>query len=397
MNRFFSKVKTAFRPIAVGLHEANKKEGFRNFLSSVISILLGLLFGFIVMLCVRPDSAFPGLWTLISKGLSSASDFNRVIYKAIPMIFSGMAIAFAFKLNLFNIGVTGQVTLGAFSSLLCGLGGANWFVCLLVGMISGAAAGLIPGFLKAKFGVNEVLSGIMVNWIIYYMIGLAGRMWVPREFKDRINSSELMMMPEAGRMPSLNIPNMEQISVGLIIAILAVIIIFVVLNKTNFGFELQMTGKNQHSSQYSGVNQTRSTILALTISGALAGICGYMLYSEPGSPTKFLWDSSSNTLLSDGFNGISVSLIAQNSPIGCIFSSIVLTVIDGAQNALKTVSNNAYNTHYTELIKSVVIYVAALSSFFGMALRRLNDKNDLIPYFNRDSFRNRGKVAKKEE
>ncbi len=393
MNKFISGVKAAFRPLAIGAHSINKREWFRNLLASVISILLGLLFGFLVMLCVKPQSAFPGLWTLISTGFSSAADFNRVIYKATPMIFSGMAIAFAFKLNLFNIGVTGQVTIGAFSSLLCGLGGANWFVCLLVGMISGAVAGFIPGFLKAKFGVNEVLSGIMLNWTIYYIIGLAGRMWVPREFKDRINPSELLMMPEAGRMPSLGIPDMQQISAGLIIAVIVVIIIFVILNKTNFGFELQMTGKNQYASQYSGVNQTKSIILALTISGALAGICGYMLYSEPGSPTKFLWDSSSNTLLNDGFNGISVSLIAQNSPIGCIFSSIVLTVIDGAQNSLKTISENAYNTHYTELIKSVVIYIAALSSFFSMALRSLNDKNDLLSYFTRDKKK---KVATKE-
>ena len=99
----------------------------------------------------------------------------------------------------------------------------------------------------------------------------------------------------------------------------------------------------------------RAIILALLISGALAGICGYMLYSDPIAPSKFLWDSGSNTLLNDGFNGISVSLIAQNSPIGCIFSSLLLTILDAAQNNIKAVSNSAYNNHYTELIKNIVI------------------------------------------
>ena len=143
-----------------------------------------------------------------------------------------------------------------------------------------------------------------------------------------------------------------------------------------------MTGRNKDASQYAGVNQSRSIILALTISGALAGICGYMLYADP-TPSRFQWDSNANTLLNDGFNGISVSLIAQNSPIGCIFSSMVITAIDSAQAALKTVSDS-YNIHYTELIKSVVIYLAALSSFIGMLLKRLNEKVDTFPYFQRE-------------
>lgn len=392
-NNFLEKVKNVSGKCFKGLkkgtketciigHNLCKKEGTRSFLSSLICILIGLIFAFIVMLVVNPGASFEGLWTLISTGFNSPQNFSRVLYRATPMIFSGMAIAFAFKLNLFNIGITGQVTIGAFTSLIAGLGGANWFACLLVGMVVGAVAGFIPGFLKAKFGVNEVLSGIMLNWVIYYIIGLIGSLAVPREFKDKMSPSQLMVMPETGRMPTLGIPNMEQVTWGLVIAIVVVIIITLILNYTNFGFELKMTGRNKDASQYAGVNQSRSIILALTISGALAGICGYMLYADP-TPSRFQWDSNANTLLNDGFNGISVSLIAQNSPIGCIFSSMVITAIDSAQAALKTVSDS-YNIHYTELIKSVVIYLAALSSFIGMLLKRLNEKVDTFPYFKRE-------------
>lgn len=394
MSNFLNKIKLWFNPVAVFFHNANRKQGFKSTISSIASILIGLIFGLIIMLIVSPTHAFTGLWTLISTGFSDANLFSTVIYKAIPMIFAGLSISFSFNLGLFNIGITGQVTLGAFTSILAGLSGANWFVCMLVGMISGALVGFIPALLKDKFHVNEVLSGIMLNWITYYIVGMIGSMSVPREFKDKASPSQLMMMPEAGRMPSLGIAGMENINVGIIIAILFIVAIFVVLNYTTFGFELKMTGRNGHASRYSGVNQSKSTILALTISGALAGICGYMLYADPVSPSKFAWDSSANALLADGFTGISVSLIAQNSPIGCLFSSIFLTLIDASSNSLKTISNGAYNVHYTELIKSVIIYVAALSSFFKIVLTKLNSKNDMNDYFTRNQLKKSRKEAK---
>ena len=383
MENIKQNILNAFRPIANFFHRANKKEGFRSIIAALISIIIGLVAGFIIMLCIQPQYSLNGLWTLVSTGLSDASLFGRALYRATPMIFSGVAIAFSFKLGLFNIGITGQVTIGAFCSLLAGLSGVNWFLCMLIGAIVGAIAGFIPGWLKAKFNVNEVLSGIMLNWVIYYMIGIFGNTAVPSSFKDKTTPSELMMMPASGQMPSLGIPQMEGVSVGLIIAIVFVIGIFAVLNFTTFGFELQMTGRNKSASKYAGVNQTKSIILSLTISGALAGICGYMLYADPFSPTKFMWSSDSNTLLTDGFNGISVSLIAQNSPIGCIFSSIFLTLIDASKNSLRTISDGFYNIHYTELIKSVIIYVAALSSFFNLMLINWNNNNELKDYFRR--------------
>ena len=384
MDKFVSTVKSSVRSCAVFLHACNRRSGFRSFVAAVVSIIIGLFFGFILMLCVAPQYAGVGLWTLLTSGFTSAGLFDLAIYRAIPMMLSSLAISFAFKLNLFNIGITGQVTIGAFTSIMAGLSGFNWFGCMIVGAISGAIAGFIPGLLKAKFNVNEVLSGIMLNWIIYYLIGLFGSLYVPSEFKMTTTPVELKTLPQAARMPSLGIPGMENINIGLIFAIVIIAIVFIVLNYTTFGFELKMTGRNKDASTYSGVNQTKSIILSLTISGALAGLCGYMLYADPIMPSRFTWSSDSNTLLSDGFNGISVSLIGQNSPIGCFFSSILLTLIDSAQNSLKVVSNSAYNNHYTELIKNIVIYVAAFSSFFVMMLGKLYERDDKLAYFQRD-------------
>lgn len=391
MSKFKSVCKNIGSGIASFFHYSNTKPGFQSFLSGIISIVLGLLISFIVMLCISPSHAAAGLGTLFSTGLTKIDSFALALKQTTPMIMSGLAIAFAFKLNLFNIGVTGQLTIGAFVSIVCGLAGANWFVCLLVAFIAGAIAGFIPGWLKAKFNVNEVLSGILLNWIIYYLIGMIGDV-LPYSFKYPSTRSELNVIPSAARLPSMGLDNvLPGVSLGIIISIIFVIVIYIILNKTNFGFELKMTGLNKDASKYAGVNQTKSIILALTISGAMAGIAGYMLYADPIAPGRFRWDSSSNTLLGNGFDGISVSLIAQNSPIACIFSAFFLNLIDVAQNDLKAVSDNIFNAHYAELFQNIIIYVAALSSFIIMVIRYFNEKHDGNPFYEKMknfSFRN---------
>jgi|LAHS01.1.fsa_nt_gb general nucleoside transport system permease protein len=379
MRDFFGKVGhfflTVFRKIGDFCHWLNGKRGWRSFLSAAICVGIGLFCGFILMLCIDPANSLKGLWILLSQGFSNTDSFGRVIYQATPMMLSGVAIAFAFKLGLFNIGLTGQVTIGAFVGVMLGLSGCNWAVCMLVAMLSGAAIGLLTGYLKARFNVNEVLSGIMLNWIIYYMIGIIGTLWIPSSYKDKITPSQLFSLQGDARMPSLGISSMPGISVGLIIAILIVVLIQIVLNRTTFGFEMKLSGSNKFAAQYAGINQTSKIVLALTISGAVAGICGFMLYANPTNPIEFKWDSGSDSLLADGFTGISVSLIAQNSPLGCIFSAILLTAIDASQTELKALSNS-YNIHYTELIKSIIIYVASFSSFFGMLIQKQHARHE---------------------
>lgn len=376
LNKF---IKTPVRGVCSFFHCLNKKQWYKTFLSGVISILIGLFLGFILMLCVDPSSCLEGLKYIIISGFTSANIINT-FQKATPMILSGLAIAFAFKLNLFNIGVTGQLTVGAFNSVLAGLAGCNWFVCLLIGAISGAFMGFIPGLLKAKFNVNEVLSGIMLNWISYYTIGMMGKSLISSSFKDRTNTNYLKEMPVEGRLPS--ILNGTDLNVGLIIAIILVIVIWIILYKTNFGFELKMTGLNKEASRYCGVNQDKAIILSLTISGALAGIAGYMIYALPNFPSKFMWSSGGDTLLSNGFDGISVSLVGQNSPIGCLFSAILIPALDQCRNILVTISDNKYNVYYSELIKNLIIYAASLSSFFFYMIEVNNRKLDDNYYFN---------------
>jgi simple sugar transport system permease protein len=377
---FWRGTKKGGEKVLSFFHWLDGKKGWRSFASGVICVLIGLLAGFILMICLDPKNCGEGLVTLLTQGASDSSSIDRVIYKAIPMILSGLSIAFSFKLGLFNIGITSQVTIGAFVALLLGIYGFDWYVCLVAAMMAGAAVGFVIGFLKARFNVNEVLSGIMLNWIIYYMIGLIGTLYLPGSYKNKTAPSFLKYMPAAGRLPSLGISGMMGITVGLLIALFIVIALQILLDRTVFGFELKLSGTNKFAAQYAGISQTAKIILALIISGAVAGICGYMLYANPESPLQFRWDSGDKTLLADGFNGISVSLIAQNSPVGCIFSSLLLTYIDSAQTSLKSVSDY-YNIHYTELIKAIIIYVASFSSFINLLIQKWHGSHEEMSSF----------------
>lgn len=151
----------------------------RSIISSIICVFIGIFVGFIVMLIRDPANCFAGLGVLLSSGFQGMGEgdfdaISHVIGTLTPMILAGISISFAFKLGLFNIGITGQLTMGAFLSLIFSFIGMSWYVCLLIGMVGGAFIGFLSGFLKAKFNVNEVLSGIMFNWIVYYLCGLIG-------------------------------------------------------------------------------------------------------------------------------------------------------------------------------------------------------------------------------
>jgi general nucleoside transport system permease protein len=376
-----TKVKDFFSNFGSGFlsffHTLNSRRGFRSFVSGVCCVLIGILAGFILMLCLDPTNCWKGLVVLLSSGFSSATNIGSFISKATPMMLAGLSIAFSFKLGLFNIGITGQLTAGAFVGIVLSLLGANWILSCLLAFLVGGFFGLLTGWLKAKFNVNEVLSGIMLNWIIYFTIGIIGDLAIPSSMKNKIQPDYLSFIPTANRIPSLfpKSTSFSPINMGLIIAIVIIIIFQVILDKTRFGFELKLSGSNKNAAQYAGINQTKNIVVALMMSGAVAGLAGYIVFANPTSAVQFRWSSGGKTLLSQGFDGISVSLIGQNSPMGCILSSLLLTFIDTAQTPLKGVSN-VYNIHYTELIKALIIYVASFSSFINMFIQRINQNHN---------------------
>lgn len=358
----------------------------RSVISSIICVFIGIFVGFIVMLIRDPANCFAGLNVLLSSGFQGMSEgdfdaISHVIGTLTPMILAGISISFAFKLGLFNIGITGQLTMGAFLSLIFSFMGMPWYVCLLVGMLGGAFIGFLSGFLKAKFNVNEVLSGIMFNWIVYYLCGLIGD-YLPKEWIDASNKTQLAKMAQNGRLPTLFSeytadgyinPAYYNVTAGIFIAIVIAIFIWFILKYTKFGFELKLCGSNKFAAKYAGINQNSNIILSLVISGAIAGICGYMVFATP-SPKGFTFGALDGVMLSDGFNGISVALIGQTDPIGCIFSSFFLAYINEGQTQIVNVSI-LYSKYYMELIKAVIIYVASFSAFIAYLIRNANEKS----------------------
>lgn len=358
----------------------------RSITSSILCVLIGLFAGFIVMIIRDPANCFAGLNVLFTAGFQGMAEgdydaISHVIGTLTPMILAGISISFAFKLGLFNIGITGQLTMGAFLSLIFSFMGMPWYVCLLIGMIGGAFIGFLSGVLKAKFNVNEVLSGIMFNWIVYYLCGLIGD-YLPSDWVDSSNKTQLAKMAQNGRLPTL-FPEYTadgyvnqayyNVTAGIFIAIAIAIVVWFILKYTKFGFELKLCGSNKYAAKYAGINQNSKIVLSLVISGAIAGICGYMVFATP-SPKGFTYGALDGVMLSDGFNGISVALIGQTDPIGCIFSSFFLAYINEGQTQIVNVSI-LYSKYYMELIKAVIIYVASFSAFIAYLIKRTNEKN----------------------
>ena len=353
------------------------KKGFLSVLASVISILVGLLFGLLLLLAVNPAMAFPKFGELLTAGLSSLPKLAKVLYQAAPLIMTGLAVAFAFKTGLFNIGASGQYTVGAFCALACAIiFQMPWWVCLLAAFVAGAVWGFFPGLFKALFNVNEVITSIMFNWIGMMAVNLlcmnlknaSGDLvmlpvaWVSSPIKDRTASLSYAnpgaIIPKCG-LDTLFKSNYMNISI--FIAILVAVALWVILNRTTFGYELKACGYNKNASIYAGINAKRNIVLSMVISGAMAGLGGGLYYLAGTADYTI-----QKTLLSMGFNGISVALLATSNPIGTIFSALFISYIQVGGESLQPV----YAKEMIDIIIAVIIYLSAFALLTKTILSR---------------------------
>ena len=344
------------------------KKGLISVLSSVISILIGLIFGLILLLVVNPAQAFPKFGEMLTAGFSSSAKFAKVLYQAAPLIMTGLAVAFAFKTGLFNIGASGQYTVGAFCALACGIiFQMPWWVCLLASMVAGAVWGFFPGLFKSLFNVNEVITSIMFNWIGMMLVNLlcmnlkdaAGKnvmlptAWVSSPIKDRTAALSYAnpnaMIPKMG-LDKLLDSNFMNISI--FIAIIVAVIMWVILNRTTFGYELKACGFNKNASIYAGINAKRNIVLSMVIAGALAGLGGGIYYLAGTAEYTI-----QKLLLPMGFNGISVALLATSNPIGTIFSALFISYIQVGGESLQPV----FAKEMIDIIIAVIIYLSAFA------------------------------------
>ena len=348
-------------------------------LAALLCILIGLVVGFLVLLVINPGHAWgDGLVRILKGGFYDAPyGVGKTLANAAPLIMTGLSVGFAFKTGLFNIGAAGQYTLGAYGALYCAIMlKLPWFVCLLVATLFGGIWGAIPGFFKAYLNINEVITSIMFNWIGLYLVNEliyqngTGPMYDVRNtrtFNLRKNLDYAQSI-----IPDFGLNKMFQTNsttIAIFLAVVVAIIVWVILEKTTFGYELKAVGLNKNAAKYAGINEKKNIVLSMAIAGALAGFGAGLYYLSSVSEWNPL---NSTSLPAMGFNGIPVALLASSNPIGTVFSALFISHISVGGSFLST---KYYPTEISDLISGIIIYLCAFSMLFRGKIHALLFKN----------------------
>ena len=369
----------------------NKKssEGLKSLSASLLCIFGGIFVGFVVLVLLsvfNPRIGFAeavrGILIVLggpfSGGGNSLFQFGNMLFNATPLILTGLSACIAFKTGLFNIGAPGQYLMGAMVTLIVSLSIPSaavpspviWLLALICGTLAGALWGAIPGFFKAYLNVNEVIVCIMTNWIAANVVS-----WVFNGSKF-INVAEskvnFIMKTEVNNIATATF-GLDKIFSGgsvvsyadasIFLAICVAIALYVVMNKTTFGYELKACGYNRDGAKYAGMNEKRNLLLAMAIAGGLAAM-GASIWCLNGHQ-DFKWETY-QTLPVDGFNGIPAALLAGNNPIGIIFTAIFLKYINVGGSNLA--ANTAFNEYVSQLMVAMIVYFSGCARYISRLL-----------------------------
>ena len=305
-----------------------KNNGVQSLLASLACVVLGLLIGYIVLLFINPHGAGEAIAAVMknflnySKSATQAKYLGNTLVKTAPLLLCALSILFSYKVGLFNIGAAGQYCAGVALSLYAALAwGWGWLPCMLLAMLGGMVLGAISGLLKSYCNVNEVISGIMLNWIVLYLTNM-----LLTTVKEDTSPYTFVL---AHKNPSAILPTLglgslfngnQYVGLALPLSILAAVLVWVVLEKTRFGYELRATGNNKNAAKYCGMAEKRNIILTLVISGALAGMGAAMLYLTGYEQ----WQCSTSSVPGMGFNGIAAAFLGGLNPFGTILASFFI-------------------------------------------------------------------------
>ena len=346
-----------------------KNNGMQTLLASLICVILGLLIGFIVLLFINPNGAGEAILAVIknflnySKAATQAKYLGNTLVKTAPLLMCALAILFAYKVGLFNIGAAGQYCAGAALSLYAALAwGWGWLPCMLLAMLGGMVLGAISGLLKSYCNVNEVISGIMLNWIVLYLTNM-----LLTNVKEETSPYTFVLTHKnpSAVLPTLGLGNLfngnQYVGLALPLSVLAAVGVWIVLEKTRFGYELRATGSNKNAAKYCGMAEKRNIILTLVISGALAGLGAAMLYLTGYEQ----WQCSTSSVPGMGFNGIAAAFLGGLNPFGTILASFFIQHITAGG---AYVDKTMYCAQISDLISSIIIYLCGFVLFMKYAM-----------------------------
>ena len=356
-----------------------RNSGFQSLVASLLCILLGLLIGYLVLLFINPNGAWKAITTIVknffyyprpSKQLQYLGD---TMVKTAPLLMCSLSILFAYKVGLFNIGAAGQYVMGAGASLYCALAwDLPWYLCLIAAMLAGALWGSLSGLLKAYFNVNEVISCIMLNWIGLYLINIL--LTTVKEVASPYTLELTGYAPDS-MLPALGLNtlfnNSKYVTIAIPLAILMALLVWIVLSKTKFGYELRATGLNKYAARYCGMNEKFNIVVTMAIAGALAGLGAALLFL-----TGFeRWSCTQSSVPAMGFNGIAAAFLGGLSPIGTIFASFFIQHIT---NGGAYVDKTMYCSQISDFISSVIIYLCGfvlfIRRFMNSRIAKANEK-----------------------
>lgn len=352
----------------------NKKKSIleSNVLYTVIAIIVGFLIGavFLMIAGISPAVAYG---KLISSVFSKPKYLVWTLTYASPLIFTGLSVAFSFRTGVFNIGAEGQFVVGALAACVLGIlvDVPVWIhvpLCIIAAAAAGCIWSLVVGLLKVKRGIHEVLSFIMFNWIAFYLSNYVVNL--PAIHKDGgeatkdVLASARILFPEG----LLNALGCSAANWGIVMAVLAAVIIWVIIEKTTLGYKLKAVGFNSNGALYAGINADGSVLTALGISGALAGLGGAVhILGMSGRLSQFAGQEGF------GFEGITVALIGSSSPIGCIFSGLFYGAMKYGGSKLSIVKAPA---EVVDIIMGCVILFIAISQVFRILFKSIAKKKE---------------------
>ncbi|MBQ5406650.1 MAG: ABC transporter permease [Oscillospiraceae bacterium] len=348
-----------------------KNNAVQALIASLICIVLGLLIGYVVLLFINPAGAGEAILAVIknfwnySRANLQIKNFGNTLVKTAPLLMCALSVLFAYKVGLFNIGAAGQYVVGTCASLYAALAwGWGWLPCLLFAIVCGGVYGAIVGLLKAYCNVNEVISGIMLNWIGLYTTNM-----LLAKVKESTSPYTLHLKTAAPQaiLPTLGLEKLfngnTNVTIAVPLAILIAVAILILLDKTRLGYELKATGNNKNAAKYAGMAERRNIILTLVIAGALAALGGSFLYL-----TDFeQWSVTQSAVPGMGFNGIAAAFLGGLNPIGTIFASYFIQhiTVGGAY-----VDKTMYSSQISDLISSLIVYLCGFVLFIKYAMNQ---------------------------
>jgi general nucleoside transport system permease protein len=335
----------------------------------IIAVLLGVLVGTIIMLISGYDAvaAFSALW---NGAFGEVYYTGEVVRQVTPYILAGLAVAFAFRTGLFNIGVEGQLIVGWLAAVWVGVAFElpriiHLPLAVLAAAIAGGLWAFLPGLLKARFRVHEVIVTIMMNYVALHLTNYIIRRYLPSSSGDR---TEKIYQTASLRSPFFEeLTDFSRLHWGIFIAIIAAIIMWFLLEKTTRGFELRSVGFNQHASQYSGMNVNKNIVLSMVISGVFAGLAGAM----EGLGT-FGYAAVKGGFTGVGFDGIAVALLGGNAALGVILAAILFGSLK--VGALNMPLESGVPNELVDIIIALIVFFVAASYMIRIVMDRFSKK-----------------------